>query len=231
MNLQRFAGLLTASLPLLLAAHSPDGWSQLFDGQSLSGWTFDVLDNSDPAAIWSVRDGIIHVAGRDHPKSVLRSEKSYANYELQFEWRWPGEPGNSGCLVHCSTPRKRNVWPKSLEVQLLDGKAGDFIFIGESVEVKPEQVAVPPSPKHWSAGLRHNLTDDSENPAGQWNYMRLVVKGKTIEVYVNGALVNKGWNGSASEGAICLQAEEADIQFRNIRLRQLSTQQRGESSR
>jgi hypothetical protein len=33
-------------------------------------------------------------------------------------------------------------------------------------------------------------------------------------------LVNKGWNASASEGAIGLQAEKANIQFRNIRIKE-----------
>jgi len=45
--------------------------------------------------------------------------------------------------------------------------------------------------------------------------------GHTVEVVVNGVLVNRGWNCSASTGAICLQAEKADVQFRDIRLKAL----------
>ncbi len=44
---------------------------------------------------------------------------------------------------------------------------------------------------------------------------------KSITVYVNGDLVNKGTNCSVEEGAICLQSERADVQFRGIRLRAL----------
>jgi hypothetical protein len=36
---------------------------------------------------------------------------------------------------------------------------------------------------------------------------RIVAKGASLEVYVNGTLVNKGSNASTSEGAICLQSE------------------------
>ena len=48
--------------------------------------------------------------------------------------------------------------------------------------------------------------------------MRVVAKGNMIEVFVNGTLVQKGWESSVSEGAICLQAERANVQFRNIRI-------------
>lgn len=207
----------------ILPGHAIAGeeWTPLFDGKSFAGWTFEVLDHSAPESIWSVKDGVIQVGGKDHPTGVLRTAKAYADYELEFEWRWPAGEGNSGCLIHCSTPREMNVWPKSLEVQLQSGNAGDFIHIGETIEVRPEQVAVVDDPKSWMVRLRRNLTDDSEKPLGEWNRMRIIAKGAAVEVHVNGTLVNKGWNGSASSGAICLQAEKADIQFRNVRIRQL----------
>ncbi len=193
-------------------------WKPLFDGKSFEGWTFDTFDKAAPETIWSIKDGVIHVAGKNKPNGVLRTTESYSDYELEFEWRWPDSGGNSGCLIHCSDPRLMNVWPKSIEVQLMKDNAGDFWIIGETIEVNPEQIAK--SKKGKPSRRRLNLTDGSEKPMGEWNQMRVLAKGNSVEVYVNGTLVQKGWNASVSEGAICLQAERANVQFRNIRIKQ-----------
>ena len=130
-------------------------WQALFDGQTLQGWTFDVLDNSDPASIFSVRDGVIDIKGAGKSTAVMRTTKSFGDFEMTFEWRWPGEPGNSGCLLFCSTPRNRNIWPKSLEVQLESGNAGDFITIGEDVTIPESQrLKVIPENQSWKVRLR-----------------------------------------------------------------------------
>ena len=111
-----------------------------------------------------------------------------------------------------------NVWPKSIEVQLMKENAGDFWQIGETIEVNPGQIAEGKKGK--PSRRRLNLTDGSEKPLGEWNQMRIVAKGATVEVFVNGTLVQKGWDSSATEGAICLQSEKANIQFRNIRIKE-----------
>ncbi len=198
--------------------YAGDEWTPLFDGQSFTGWTFDTLDKAAPETIWEIKDGTIVVNGKDGPAGVMRTDKSYSNYTLEFEWRWMDGKGNSGCLIHCSKPRLMNVWPKSIEVQLMAEQAGDFWLIGETIEVNPEQIALGKNGK--PSRRRLNLTDDSEKTLGEWNQMRVVTKGTNVEVFVNGTLVNKGWNASVSEGAICLQAEKANIQFRNIRIKE-----------
>jgi hypothetical protein len=182
----------------------------LFNGKNLDGWTFDVIDPAvKPADIWSVVDGILVCKGR--PPGVIRTEKEYKDYELQVEWRWaPGKkPGNSGVLVHSSTPRDRFVWPKSLEVQLGTGNAGDFWMIGESVIVENT------SPQDRRIIKRQNST---ENAVGEWNTMRIRCKGDTITVWVNGVLMNEGKDLTATQGAICLQSEGAEIHFRKVEL-------------
>ena len=198
--------------------YAGDGWTPLFDGQSFTGWTFDTLDKAAPETIWEIKDGTIVVKGKNNPAGVMRTDKSYSNYTLEFEWRWMDAKGNSGCLIHSSEPRLMSVWPKSLEVQLMAENAGDFWLIGETVEVNPEQIAQGKNGK--PSRRRLNLTDDSEKPLGEWNQMRVIAKGATVEVFVNGTLVNKGWDASVSEGAICFQAEKANIQFRNIRIKE-----------
>ncbi|HSP43930.1 MAG TPA: DUF1080 domain-containing protein [Luteolibacter sp.] len=182
----------------------------LFNGKNLDGWTFDIIDPEvKPDRIWSVADGILICKGR--PPGVIRTEKDYGNYEITVEWRWPegGKPGNSGLLVHCSTPRERFIWPKSLEVQLAHENAGDFWMIGEKVTV-PDAT---PQDRRW-VKRQNNV----EKPVGEWNTMRVRCEGDRISVWVNGVLMNEGTDITAAKGAICLQSEGAEIHFRKVEL-------------
>ena len=68
-------------------------------------------------------------------------------------------------------------------------------------------------------GRRHyNLTDDSERPIGQWNDYKILAKGDEVTIWVNGALVNHITKCSETKGAICLQAEGSDIDFRSVEI-------------
>lgn len=181
---------------------------ELFDGKTLDGW-------KTSSEAWSVKDGVLTTKGK--PAGVIRTKKDYENYVLTFEWRWPkdSQGGNSGLLVHTTTPKEIGPWPKSIEVQLHRGNAGDFWVIGNALNVENE--------KERKKGRRFlNLTDDSEKPFGEWNKMEVTCKGDTISVKVNGDLVNKATNCSSTKGAICFQAEGTPLQFRNIKLKKLS---------
>lgn len=178
----------------------------LFNGKDFTGWKFDLVDG-EPGEGWSVKDGLLTTEGK--PIGVIRTEKEYSNYELVIEWRWSGEPGNSGLLIHCSDPRFVNeTWPKSIESQLMHKNAGDIFMVGETIESDTE-----------AKGRRiANLTDDSEKPAGQWNTMKVRAEGDKVIIWVNGTLVNKGEKCSVTKGAISLQSEGAPIQFRKVEL-------------
>ncbi|MBK1876260.1 3-keto-disaccharide hydrolase [Pelagicoccus mobilis] len=218
----KLTSLFIATFSLLLAACSEpqEEWITLLNRNDLSNWTFDIKDGSPIEETYSIKNGVLSVFGAGKDVAVIRTKKDFSNFELEYEWRWPNEPGNSGCLIFCSTPRERNVWPKSLEIQMANGNAGDFIYIGETIEVTEAQVAQtdPNNPKDWRVRLRHNLTDDSEKPAGEWNHARIISDNGNVSVYVNGELVNKGWNATGRAGAICFQAEKADVQYRGIKI-------------
>jgi hypothetical protein len=59
---------------------------------------------------------------------------------------------------------------------------------------------------------------DWDSPFGQWTKVECICRADTIEVYVNGKLANKATQASLTRGRICLQAEAADILYRNIEL-------------
>jgi hypothetical protein len=63
-----------------------------------------------------------------------------------------------------------------------------------------------------------NLTDDSENPVGEWNTMIIEAVGKEIKVWVNGNVVNHGFDCTATKGQIAVQAEGSEVEFKKIEL-------------
>ena len=186
----------------------------LFNGKNFDGWRAVIgAADSKLEDIWSVADGGILVCrGRNKPRGYIRHQRDdFENYTLTLQWRFPqGTPGgNSGVLVHTSTPGALGVWPKSLEAQLNHQNAGDIWVIGTTCEIENADKRV--------MGRRHyNLTDDSERPIGEWNDYKIECKGDEISIWVNGDLVNHVTKCSETKGAICLQAEGADIEFRNI---------------
>lgn len=95
---------------------------------------------------------------------------------------------------------------------------GHTLHIGETIKTLESQI---PSGdiRPWEVRRRYKLVHDQEKPAGEWNEMRIVARDCKVDVWVNGTDVNRGWNGTATDGAICLQAEKSDIEFRNIRIR------------
>lgn len=208
-----------AILVLAPALCSAQKTIQLFNGKDLSGWIpylwdrdAKAEDKKTPAsAVWSVEDGILTCTGQ--PTGYIRTKDEYENYRLAVEWRWPEGTtrGNNGVLVHTTTPNALGQWPKSIEVQLAFGDAGDFWVIGTTLEV--------PDVEKRRRDRRHlNLTDGSEKPAGEWNRMEIVAKGDEIIVHVNGTLVNHATKVSQTKGAISLQSEGARIQFRKVEL-------------
>ena len=131
--------VLTVSV-LVLAMFSAGGEEAsiaLFNGKDLSGWHADVPDADDNPAIaksFAVREGNLVSLGE--PRGHLITDAVYENYRLEVEYRFAGEPGNCGVLVHASTPRALyKMFPKSLEVQMENQNAGDFWCIVEDITV------------------------------------------------------------------------------------------------
>lgn len=179
---------------------------QLFNGKDLNNWVFQLKDPSvDPAKVFSVRNGIIHITG--NPNGYMRTNESFSDYILNVEWRWPVEATNSGVFIHAQLPD--TIWPKCIECQLAAGNAGDFICAGGS-DMNERSDKSKKSVKKMAAS--------SEKPTGEWNTMEVTCTASTITVYVNGVLQNKATGVSASSGYICLQSEGKDIEFRNVYL-------------
>jgi len=177
--------------------------------------------NSDARAPFIVRDGKLVSLGT--PGGHLISDASYENYRLEVEYRFAADPGNCGVLVHASTPRALyEMFPKSIEVQMMHENAGDFWCIVEDIKV-PDMLARRGPKEEWgiTEGKKRrilNLTDGTEKPLGEWNSMRIECVDAEIKVWLNDELVNYGYECTTSSGQIALQAEGAEVEFRKVML-------------
>jgi hypothetical protein len=171
-----------------------------------------------------IRNGLLVSLGT--PAGHLITDKIYHDYRLQVEYRFAAVPGNCGVLVHASTPRALyDMFPKSIEVQMENKNAGDFWCIVEDIEVPDMETRRGPK-EDWGIveGKNRriqNLTDNSENPVGEWNTMQIECRGNEIKVWVNDIMVNHGFNCTAGKGQIAVQAEGSEVEFRKIVLTSL----------
>jgi hypothetical protein len=174
-----------------------------------------------------VRDGKLVSLGK--PGGHLITDGRYRDYRLELEYRFSGTPGNCGVLIHASTPRALyKMFPQSIEVQMMHGNAGDFWVIREDIKTHDMETRRPRAPgEKWGSAEGDarrilNLTDDSEKPLGEWNRMVVEARGRTITVWLNGDLVNQGFDATVGEGRIALQAEGAEVEFRTVQIGPLS---------
>ena len=216
-----FAVLMMATMFACVAPEQPKPVS-LFNGVDLTGWHVDVpaMDqNPDTVNPFIVRDSMLVSLGT--PGGHLITDSVYSNYRITAEYRFAGEPGNCGLLVHASTPRALYaMFPKSLEVQMMHENAGDFWCIVEDIVV-PDMEARRGPKEEWgiTEGKKRripNLTDGTEKPVGEWNKMVVECVADTIKVWVNETLVNYGTNCTTNRGQIAVQAEGSEVEFRKL---------------
>lgn len=209
---------------ILISAQACGQPMSLFNGKDLTGWHWDVPEmdkNSDVRNPFIVRDGMLVSLGK--PGGHLITDKEYENFRLEVQYRFAGEPGNCGVLVFASTPRALyEMFPKSIEVQMMHENAGDFWCIVEDITV-PDMVQRRGPKEEWGItegkGRRIlNLADGSEKPVGEWNTMVVECVGNAIKVWVNGDFVNHGYDCTASKGNIAVQAEGSEVEFRKLEL-------------
>jgi len=185
-------------------ADSGSNWTDLFDGPGTSGWKQHGHNG------WSVT-GKVLVGETPGPTGWLMSEREFSDFELDLEYKMsPG--GNSGIFFRVapegSLMGREADFP---EVQLLDDNAPAFVNLGPKVKTGAiwQQIAPNPAPLA---------------PPDQWHRLRLKVDGKHVQVAVNGQQVidNELSKAPATSGRIVLQLGPPRVEFKNIRVRDLT---------
>lgn len=211
---------------------APEGFTALFNGKDLAGWTVPDGDKGH----WKVNAGVIDYDGASEAKEKhLWSEKEYGDLTIQLDWRWSSKPykikhpliqpdgsykkddagaviledvdeaGDSGVYLRGNDKSQVNIW-------CWNCGSGEVYGYRTDMKLAPEiRAAVTPKKK-------------MDKPLGEWNHMEIAIKGDRLTVALNGETViaNAQLPGVPEKGKIALQHHYAGgdkysrIQFKNI---------------
>ncbi len=174
--------VVTFGLALLLVG----GVGRGFDKESAEG--DDLLAGGDLTRHWNTKgnwildkNGVATLqprpgeTGWQRYDAYLWSKKQYKDFEANFEYK-VAKGGNSGFYFHVSD--LKNPVQKGIEVQIYDSgskKEGEKLTDHDSGGIIP---GIPP-------------TKNASKPTGQWNKMKVLVRGNKVTVWLNGEVVNE----------------------------------------
>lgn len=220
----------------LTEAEIEEGWKLLFDGESTEGWRGYNKD-SFPEEGWGVEDGTLKLAGSGAGEAggagdIIYDEK-FKDFELQLEWR-VSEGGNSGIFYLAQEVEDQPIWKSAPEMQILDNEKHPDAKLGKDGNRQSGSLydLIPADPQN-------------ANPAGEWNSVSIMVYRGTVVHKMNGENVveyhlwTDDWKemvenskfkgmedfihagGEDRSGYIGLQDHGDEVQFRNIKIKEL----------
>ena len=188
------------------------------------------------------------IAGSAQPNAYLETNAEYGDYVVSLEYRW-GEKKfaprldlvrDAGLLYHVHRERPAD-WPASAEAQIQEGDVGDSWAVSSQLSsfvdpktgryALPENGGVPVTVGHDGKFERTRHNKVNEYPG--WNTLEVIVRGDRATHVVNGVTNMRlydirRWDAASNawvkvdKGRIALQAESAEIFYRNIRIRPLT---------
>ncbi|MDB6029524.1 MAG: hypothetical protein JWM68_5747 [Verrucomicrobiales bacterium] len=189
-------------------AEKPDanGWSKLFDGKTLSGWT--AIDSPNA---WRVEKGI--VIG-DGDRSHLFSPETYTNFEFKAEVKL-NHSGNSGMYFRAAMGPG---WPEGYEAQVEntspDPQKTGSLYSYAARNYKPEPKPV----------LEQLVQDDT------WWTEQVVAISNHIVILVNGKIVTDfvDEHNTFKSGHLAFQQHNTGsvVQYRNVVAKRLPSDER-----
>jgi sugar phosphate isomerase/epimerase len=199
------------------------GWKLLFDGKTTTGWR---TYKKPRLSGWDAKDGILTCITPGFGDVI--SSDQYDNFELELDWKLPAQ-GNSGVIYRCDETYD-TCWKTGVECQLIDNNWKGGLEPGQKAGAAYE--ICPPF-------------KDAANPIGEWNHCRIIANGPHCEHWFNGVKVAEYEQGSPEflaavakskfhaypkcgtlwKGYICLQDHGANVQFKNIKIRELASKQ------
>ena len=210
------------ALVVVAVAHgdAKDGWVELFDGKTLTGWVIDgntvykdKTDGDKVKPLWTVTDGHIRTAGVG--LGFLRYDKQFDDFVFHVEFKMAKEKDvNSGigirtCVYDPKKPLDSRPSFFSYEVQLLDDSAD-----------KPTI--------HGTGSLYRYIapTKMAHKPAPEWNAIEIECIGPKIRVTMNETEVlsfdqsnDEKLKAKPLAGYVCLQSHSKPVEFRNVRIK------------
>ena len=221
-----------------------DGFTSLFNGKDLTGWTVPEGDGGH----WKVADGVIDYDALSEAKGDknLWSDREYGDFILKIDWRLKDAPFiNKGIpYILPDGTHARDIQGHEIKLPLPDADSGVFlrgdgqyqvniwcwpIGSGEMYSLRtnpatPPDLRAAATPKH-----------QADRPVGEWNRFEITVKGNTVRTSLNGVVVIDGVTipELPAKGRIALQHHGAKnkagewtgppslVQFKNIAIKEL----------
>jgi Domain of Unknown Function (DUF1080) len=169
------------------------------------------------------------------------------------EKKWPPRNGpetkrDSGLLyhVHAAPGQDGRVWARSIELQIQEGDVGDLFAVGSTIAVRakerpntnPTLFDYDPTAEWMYFTQSHRQQGrvikqpDNEKPTGEWNTVELIAFGADAIHIVNGKVVMRlrdprridgDTPAPVTSGPIILQSEGAEVFYRDIQFRPLTS--------
>jgi len=206
---------ITSGDVLLTEEERTEGFKSLFNGNDLDHWIGNKKD-------YLVENNELAVRPEQGGHGNLYTAEEYSDFNFRFEFKLtPG--ANNGLGIH--TPLEGDAAYVGKELQILDNTASIY------ANLKPYQY-------HGSvygviAAKRGHL-----KPLGEWNTEEVIVQGDHIKIILNGTVIVDGdikeatKNGTLDQldhpglkrnkGHIAFLGHGSELQFRNIRIKDLS---------
>lgn len=194
----------------------PTGWVDLFPGQDLKGWKRvplppdEKLNAKNP---WSVdAAGKVLLCDGVGVKEMLLHEKEQTDGIFHVEWRFRKVEDkttgyNSGIYVRSSLDGK--VWHQAQVAHQKEPPQLGDLFGDTRVDGQIKRV------------VSRGEGDKRGHAPGKWNTYEVTCKGKTVTVWVNGAVATTWKDCAVPKGHVGMQAEFWFIEFRNLKYKPL----------
>ena len=201
-----------ATLAVAASAAEP-GFTDIFDGHSLSGWRYVGRD-----AGYFVEKGLLVSSPEAHGN--LFTEAEYSNFVLRFDFKLTAGANNG---IGIRAPFEGDAAYLGMEIQILDH--GAAVYKGK---LKPAQY-------HGSIYDVFPAQTEFLKPLGQWNTEEISAQGPHIVVTLNGTVIvdadlstvtdpevlKKHPGLRRASGHIGLLSHESRVEFRNLRIKKL----------
>jgi hypothetical protein len=191
----------------------PTGWKDIMPGPALEGWTrlpFMSAAPMDSVSQWKM-DAASHIllceGNRGH--EWLRYDKELGDAILHAEFRFTkiegGRGYNSGVML-------RNSADGATYFQAQAGEEGTGWLFGSSMVAGQMQ----------RFNMRADMKENRVKPAGEWNVFEMRAEGPRMIVWVNGGVTSQKDDLTVLRGYAGLEAEGYRIEFRNVKLKELT---------
>jgi len=217
-------------LPLVAAASfftqsiaaAESGFTDLFDGKTLNGWT--LVGKSGRGYI--VEDGKI-ICPKDGGGNLF-TEKEYSDFVLRFEFKLE-DGSNNGIGIRA--PLQGDAAYMGMEIQVLDDDSDKY-----KGKIRPEQ-------HHGSVYDVIAAKPGALKPAGQWNEEEIRAEGRHIKVTLNGKVITDADLNTVTDpkkiekhpglfrdsGHIGFLGHNEYVEFKNLRIKDLNGKEHGDN--